>query len=145
MSYTYEYPRPCVSVDCAIFREKGNTPEVLLIRRGNPPFRGMWAFPGGFIDMDETLEQSAIRELEEETGLKGIELNQLHTFGNPGRDPRARVITVAFAGVVNLEDSEVKGGDDASEAAWFDAANPPDLAFDHHLMLERAIEWYRHQ
>ncbi|MDP4291731.1 MAG: NUDIX hydrolase, partial [Bacteroidota bacterium] len=99
MAYTYEYPRPAVTADIVLFSRFENRDYVLLILRNNPPFQGCWALPGGFIDMDETLEESALRELAEETGLTGIRLKQFRTYGDPGRDPRHRTITVVYMGV----------------------------------------------
>ena len=139
MPYTYDYPRPCVTVDCIIFRGNG-PPEVLLVRRKNPPFQGKWAFPGGFVDMDETLEESAHRELKEETGLGGLTLHQLHAFSDPDRDPRGRVITVAFYGIAGKDHGGVKGSDDAEEANWFRLDDIPPLAFDHEVILRKALE-----
>jgi 8-oxo-dGTP diphosphatase len=139
MTYTYDYPRAMVTVDCAVFRKSGTRVEILLIRRGHEPFQDMWALPGGFIDMEETLVESASRELEEETGLTGIDLEQLHTFGNPGRDPRGRVVTIVFTGRVAYDKSDVKGGDDAAEARWFDVSDLPQLAFDHDRVIEMAV------
>jgi 8-oxo-dGTP diphosphatase len=136
--YIYEWPRPMVTVDAAVFDVSGKTPKVLLIKRGNEPFKGQWAFPGGFVNMDEELEDAAARELEEETGLKGVELQQLHTFGKCGRDPRGRNITIVFIGAT--EDTKVKGGDDAAEACWFDIDNlPENMAFDHDNVAAIAI------
>ena len=140
MPYTYDYPRPCVSVDAIVFRMHGDVREVLLIRRLNPPFKDMWAFPGGFLEMDETLEECGYRELQEETGLTGVKLTQLFAFGDVHRDPRTRIITVAYVGIVDLKDSEVKGGDDAGEARWHPVNNVPPLAFDHDRMLAMALQ-----
>jgi 8-oxo-dGTP diphosphatase len=139
MSYTYEYPRPCVTVDCVIFRMKENR-QVLLIRRKFDPFKDKWAFPGGFVDMDETLEHAAARELKEETGLEGIDLEQLHAFSSIHRDPRARTIGIAFYGFLEDNDKEAIGGDDAAEAHWFDINDIPPLAFDHAEILRKALE-----
>ena len=140
MSFTYEYPRPALTVDAVVFRKnKEQEWEVLLIQRGHEPFKGMWAFPGGFVDMDEDLPTAVCRELEEETNLIGIELQQLHTFGALGRDPRHRTVSVVYWGVADLEKSEVRGGDDAEQAQWFPIRNTPGLAFDHHEILSMAI------
>lgn len=136
MAYTYPYPRPSVTVDIAVFCKFNSRWKVLLIRRGNPPFEKLWAFPGGFIGMDETLKASAFRELEEETGLKDLVLDQFRAYGDPGRDPRGRTVSVVFYGFTLAEKSAVAGGDDASDARWFDLANPPALAFDHDVILE---------
>jgi 8-oxo-dGTP diphosphatase len=136
--YIYEWPRPMVTVDAAVFDVSGGTAKVLLIKRGNEPFKGQWAFPGGFVNMDEELEDAAARELAEETGLTGIKLQQLHTFGKCGRDPRGRNITIVFIGIA--KNTKVKGGDDAADAKWFDIDNlPENMAFDHDNVAALAI------
>ena len=137
--YIYEWPRPMVTVDAAVFYVSGGMAKVLLIKRGNEPFKGQWAFPGGFVNMDEELEDAAARELAEETELTGVKLTQLNTFGKCGRDPRGRNITIVFIGVA--ENTKVKGGDDAAEAKWFDInALPTDnMAFDHDNVAAIAI------
>ena len=140
MVYSYDYPRPCVSVDSVVFQRSGKQTQVLLIKRGNPPYQGMWAFPGGFLEMEETLEECAHRELFEETGLKGIELTQLFAFGDVHRDPRCRLITVAYYGFAHDPDTQIQGGDDALEARWFDIKALPQLAFDHDRILLKALE-----
>ena len=112
--YKYKYPRPAVATDCVIFGYDGSNIKVLLIQRGIEPFKGRWAFPGGFLKMDETAEEGAKRELKEETGLENAYIQQLHTFSAPNRDPRERVITIAYYALVNIQ--EVKGGDDAASA-----------------------------
>lgn len=140
MSYTYEYPRPAVTVDAAVFRSAGSGFEVLLIRRGNEPFRGMWALPGGFVNMDETLEEAIARELEEETSLENVELEQLHTFSAVNRDPRHRTISTVFYGIMNEVGMEARAGDDASEARWFSIGNLPSMAFDHDRVVEMAVK-----
>ena len=142
MPFTYDYPRPCVTVDCVIFK-MGEPYEVLLIRRKFAPYKDLWAFPGGFINMDETLEQAAARELEEETGLTGIELTQFHAFSAIDRDPRARTIGIAFYGFADKEKWEVKGTDDAAEAKWFPLDQIPQLAFDHDEILRKSLEKIR--
>ena len=139
--YTYEWPRPMVSADAAVFRISGGKTSLLLIKRNNEPFKDKWAIPGGFVELDEELEDAAARELAEETGLTGIHLEQMRAFGTIGRDPRGRMITVTFMGVTSEENPEVKGGDDAAEAKWFDIENlPDDLAFDHDKVIKFAIE-----
>ena len=139
--YTYEWPRPMVSADAAVFRISGGKTSLLLIKRNNEPFKDKWAIPGGFVELDEELEDAATRELAEETGLTGIHLEQMRAFGTIGRDPRGRMITVTFMGVTSEENPEVKGGDDAAEAKWFDIENLPDnLAFDHDKVIKFAIE-----
>lgn len=139
--YTYAYPRPAVTVDAVVFRKVSENIEVLLIQRGHHPFQGMWACPGGFIDMQETPEDAAIRELEEETGLNNVELFQFHTYGAINRDPRHRTIAIAYAGFLSNNLFEVKGGDDAAEARWFHIKQLPELAFDHDQIVADAIEF----
>lgn len=128
-----------VTVDTVIFAHDRDRWNVLLIKRGHEPFKGQWAIPGGFIGMDEELADAAARELQEETGLKNIQLEQLHTFGKCGRDPRGRQITIAFIGIAQSATVDIRAGDDASRAAWFDIDKLPDnLAFDHAEVLEYA-------
>ncbi|WP_035609631.1 NUDIX domain-containing protein [Haloferula sp. BvORR071] len=143
MAFTYEYPRPALTVDCVVFGFDGKGLQVLLIQRGLEPFLGAWALPGGFVLMDEDLETAARRELQEETGLKGVFLEQLRTFGDPGRDPRGRVVSVAFFALVRPDQHPAKGDTDASDAAWFDAAKLPPLAFDHAEILAAGLERLR--
>ena len=139
MSYTYEYPRPALTVDAVVFRENQNELEVLLIQRKHYPFEGMWALPGGFVDMDETVEEAVVRELEEETNLVFSNLKQLHTFSELGRDPRGRTVSVTFYGITPFDKSNVKGGDDASDAKWYDIKSIPALAFDHIEAIKMAL------
>lgn len=136
MSYTYEYPRPAVTADCVVVTKEAE-PKVLLIQRGNEPYKGCWAFPGGFMNMDETTEQCAIRELEEETGLKIDEVKQIGAYSRVDRDPRGRTITVAYLAFVDSP-VEVNGQDDAAKAEWFALSNLPELAFDHEEIMEEA-------
>jgi 8-oxo-dGTP diphosphatase len=143
-SYCYEYPRPALTVDIVLLHRGANETEVLLIKRAREPFKGQWAMPGGFVDKDESLEDAAARELVEETGLKGIHLEQIRAFGDPGRDPRGHTVSVVFAGV--LEDRAlVSAADDASEAAWHPALDPPNLAFDHNKILSTTLERLRNE
>ncbi|NWJ52812.1 MAG: NUDIX hydrolase [Bacteroidetes bacterium] len=142
MEYTYQYPRAAVTVDIALFSKVENHDYVLLIRRDRPPFEGCWALPGGFIEMDETLLESALRELEEETGLKGVTLKQFNAYGDPGRDPRHRTVTIAFIGVCEGLPA-VTGMDDAREAAWHPVEAIPSLGFDHKLILNDALKVYQ--
>lgn len=135
--YSYKYPHPAVTADCVIFGFDGVSIKVLLIQRGIEPYKGQWAFPGGFLQMDETVEECAKRELEEETGLKSASVEQFYTFSAVNRDPRERVITVAHYALVRL--SEVKGGDDAASAQWFAMNEIPSLAFDHERILRMAV------
>lgn len=138
LNYCYKYPHPAVTTDCVIFGFDGVSIKVLLVERGIEPYKGMWAFPGGFMKMDETAEECARRELEEETGLKSASVEQFHTFTSVNRDPRERVITVAHYALVRL--SEVKGGDDAASAKWFSHDEIPSLAFDHDHILRLALK-----
>ena len=136
-NYCYKYPHPAVTADCVIFGFDGVGIKVLLIQRGIEPYKGKWAFPGGFMNIDETIEECAKRELEEETGLKASSVEQFYTFTDVNRDPRERVITVAHYALVRLE--EVKGGDDARSAQWFAMNEIPSLAFDHDRILRIAV------
>jgi 8-oxo-dGTP diphosphatase len=136
-NFTYDYPRPAVTVDVVLVT-RGRDPRVLLIRRKHEPFAGTWALPGGFVDMDETLEAAAHRELREETGLEVKKLEQLYTFGDPGRDPRGRTIAVAYFAVVGLAKLKPVAADDAAEVGWFSLRKPPPLAFDHRKILAHA-------
>ena len=136
--YSYKYPHPAVTADCVIFGFDGVSIKVLLIQRGIEPYKGQWAFPGGFLKMNETVEECAKRELEEETGLKSASVEQFYTFSAVNRDPRERVITVAHYALVRL--SEVKGGDDAASAKWFAMNEIPNLAFDHDHILRLAVK-----
>lgn len=138
--YCYRYPRPAVTADCVVFRHSDQGLQVLLIERGGEPYKGCWAFPGGFMNMDETIDQCAHRELEEETGLKQVELEQLHAYSAPDRDPRERVMTVAFVGLLRQKGCEVVAGDDAAKARWFPVDALPSLAFDHDQILSDALQ-----
>lgn len=139
MPYTYKYPRPALTTDCIIFLRESEKVKVLLIKRKNPPFQNMWAFPGGFVDIDEEIETAAYRELEEETGLKNIALREFKTVGTPGRDPRGRVVTVFYAGFTTKENSNAQAADDAESTHWFSINEIPNLAFDHSQILQEAI------
>lgn len=139
--YTYKYPHPAVTTDCVIFGFDGTQLQVLLIERGLEPYKGKWAFPGGFVKMDESCEEGALRELQEETGLTGAYVEQFHTFSDPNRDPRERVITVAYYALVRVQ--EVKAGDDATKAVWFALNEVPQLAFDHERILRAALKRLR--
>lgn len=136
-NYCYKYPHPSVMTDCVIFGFDGTQLQVLLIERGIEPYKGKWAFPGGFLNMDESAEEGALRELQEETGLTGAYIEQFHTFTEPNRDPRERVITIAYYALVRIQ--EVKGGDDAARAKWFALDEVPQLAFDHDMILRTAL------
>jgi 8-oxo-dGTP diphosphatase len=135
--YCYDYPRPSVTVDVILFYRDGERIEVLLIKRAREPFKSAWAFPGGFVDPDESLERAAARELKEETGLEGIRFEQLGAFGDPGRDPRGHTVSVAFVALLKSR-AEAAAADDAEEAQWHSALRPPRLAFDHKKILRLA-------
>ena len=141
--YTYEYPRAANSVDIVLFSNKPPGNHVLLIQRANDPFKGMYALPGGFVDMDEDLESAAKRELKEETGIKNIKIVQIHTFSAPDRDPRGRIISTAYGAVLtDKENFPLDHGSDASQAAWFNLNSLPQLAFDHLLIIESALVYF---
>ena len=143
--YHYEYPRPSVTVDCVVFGadlEREHL-EVLLIQRDVPPFEGAWALPGGFVLMDETLDEAAARELAEEAGVRDVFLEQLYTFGAPDRDPRGRVISVAYYALVKPGDYQARASTDARDAAWYSIDQLPDLPFDHAQIFETALERLR--
>ena len=137
--YCYEYPRPALTTDCVIFGFDGLKIKVLLIERGIEPYKGMWAFPGGFVHEDESTEEGAKRELKEETGLENIFIEQLYTFSDISRDPRGRVVSVAYYALVNLKDHKVIAGDDAKNARWFGIDEIPSLAFDHEKIFRTAL------
>ena len=143
MPYTYQYARPALTVDCVLFGLDEQELKLLLIRRKNDPFAGCWAFPGGFVDVGETPLEAARRELAEETGLEKVGLEQLYTFGEPDRDPREHVVSVAHYGLVKVRGARPRAGDDARDAGWFAARKPPPLAFDHHRILRMALERLR--
>jgi len=137
MPYTYEYQRPAVTVDVVVTRRSagGGAAEVLLVRRAHDPFRGCWALPGGFVDMDEDLPDAARRELAEETGVSVGRIEQLGAFGRPGRDPRGRTVSVVYLASAARRSARPRAGDDAAEVRWFSLSSPPRLAFDHSDIL----------
>jgi 8-oxo-dGTP diphosphatase len=137
LKFCYRYPHPAVAVDCVIFGYDGSNIKVLLIQRKNYPYKTSWAFPGGFINMNETAEEAACRELEEETGLKGVVVRQLYTYTDIERDPRERVISIAHYALTRI--TEVKAGDDAKNVRWFPLNEIPNLAFDHDIILNKAL------
>ncbi len=136
--YTYDYPRPMVTVDMVVIRKQKDHTEVLLIERGNEPFKNYWALPGGFIEMEETIEASAYRELQEETSITEIKLKTLKTYGDPGRDPRGRTVSIVFGGVLTSNQQAI-AGDDAAKAEWFPIEELPELAFDHGLIVKESL------
>lgn len=136
--YEYEYPHPAVTTDIVIFTIRDGAMQVLLIKRRSDPFKGSWALPGGFVQIDEDLESAAARELQEETGVDGIYLEQLYTFGAPGRDPRERVISVAWFALIPSERLRLRAASDADAVGWFAVHELPALAFDHAQILEKA-------
>ncbi len=138
-----KYPSPFVAVDVVVFRVVEGKLQVLLIERRKPPFQNTWALPGGFIGLDEALEEAACRELREETGVSVTLIEQLYTFGDPGRDPRGRVISVAYLALLPPGEGAPQAGDDAVRAAWFPVMALPALAFDHGEMVGRAVERLR--
>ncbi|MGE0322906.1 MAG: NUDIX domain-containing protein [Polyangiaceae bacterium] len=143
MSYTYEYPRPALTVDCVVFGLDEDDLKVLLVQRAGEPFKGSWALPGGFVDMHETTDQAALRELEEETGVTNVYLEQLYTFSGVDRDPRERVVSVAYYALVKLSEHAVRAATDASDAAWFSVEEATKLAFDHDEIVATARERLR--
>ncbi|QDT44487.1 Bifunctional NMN adenylyltransferase/Nudix hydrolase [Gimesia alba] len=143
MNYHYEYPRAALTVDCVVFGLDEEDLKVLLIQRDLEPFEGCWALPGGFVRLEETLEEAARRELSEETGIENVYLEQLYTIGDVDRDPRERVVTVAYYALVNLSDHRVHAATDARNAAWFAIEDVPSLAFDHPKILKMAHERLR--
>lgn len=139
MAATYAHPRAALTVDCAVFGLDESDLKILLIQRGQEPFAGRWALPGGFVHLDETLDEAALRELREETGLEKVYLEQLYTVGDVHRDPRERVVTVAYYALVRLSDHRVQAATDARDAAWFAVDDLPKLAFDHDAITAMAL------
>jgi len=139
MPHTYEYPRAALTVDCVVFGFDNGDLKVLLIERGLEPFKGAWALPGGFVRVDETVDDAARRELQEETGLSNVYLEQLFTFGTLNRDPRERVVSVAYYALVKLSEHPATGATDAADARWFALNAIPQLAFDHAQILQSGV------
>ena len=140
--YTYDYPRPAVTSDIAVLRLE-EIPEILLIQRKESPFKDMWALPGGFMEMEESLEEAARRELLEETGIHAGELIRFDTYDSPGRDPRGRTITQVFVMIWKKEMGRPESGSDAADLRWFGLTELPDLAFDHARILADVIRMIR--
>ena len=138
MPFTYEYARPALTVDCVVFGLDDDDLKVMLIQRDLEPFAGRWALPGGFVNVGEAVDRAARRELAEETGMQRVFLEQLYTFGAPGRDPREHVVSVAYYALVRLSDHRVQAATDARDAAWFAIDDVPSLAFDHQKILKVA-------
>lgn len=141
--FCYRYPHAAIAADCVIFGFNGKNLKILLIERGQEPFKDYWALPGGFMRMDETIEETAERELEEETNIKNVYLDQFKVYSNVKRDPRERVVSIAFIALVKPEDCDVVAGDDAAKAMWFDDGMLPPLAFDHALIIREAREYLK--
>jgi len=142
-TYIYDWPRPMVTVDAAVFAFSDDRAKLLLIRRKHEPYKDHWALPGGFVDMDEDLPDAAARELVEETGLTNVPLEQLRTFGKPGRDPRGRAITVVYFGIAEKNWEQIRAADDAADVRWFDIDHLPKMAFDHNEIARCAIDRLR--
>jgi 8-oxo-dGTP diphosphatase len=139
MSNSADYKKPGLTVDCVVFGLDESDLKIILIQRDKDPFKGHWALPGGFVHIDESLEEAALRELKEETGVENVFLEQLYTFGDVQRDPRGRVISVAYYALVNLRDHKIKAATDARDAAWFSVDDIPKLPFDHKRIVEVAL------
>src|SRR3974390_3837383 len=140
MAYKYQYPRAALTVDCVVFGFDEGKLKVLLIQRGLPPFKDRWALPGGFVRVEETVDSAARRELAEEAGLTNVFLEQLYSFGEVDRDPRERVVSVAYYALVKLTEHAAKAATDAANAQWFPVSKVPKLAFDHANVLSTAVE-----
>jgi 8-oxo-dGTP diphosphatase len=138
-----KYERPSVTVDVVMMSLRQRDLQVLLVQRRSWPYEGMWAIPGGFVNIDESLETAAKRELQEETNVQNVYLEQLYTFGDPGRDPRTRVITVVYFALLDSERLQVKAGDDAANVGWFSVYHLPELAFDHAKILQYTLDRLR--
>lgn len=143
MGFTYEYPRAALTVDCVVFGFDGGGLKLLLIERGLEPFKGRWALPGGFVREDEALEDAARRELLEETGIREVVLEQFHAFGAVRRDPRERVVSIAYVALTRLEDHRPQASTDARQAVWFSSDELPRLAFDHDQVIQEALDHLR--
>jgi len=134
-----------LTTDALVFSKSGGHLQLLLIERGNEPFKGMWAFPGGFVEDDEDLEPAALRELHEETGLLLPGLKQLHTFGTPGRDQRGRTVSIVYYAITDAGTHAVNGGDDAAHAEWVNVSDIAAMAFDHKEILDFALQALRNE
>jgi 8-oxo-dGTP diphosphatase len=144
MAYTYEFPRPSLTVDCVIFGlDASSHLKVLLIQRGHDPYTGTWALPGGFVDMDEPLEDAALRALKAKTSVSDVFMEQLYTIGTPNRDPRGRVVTVVYFALINLAAHKISADSDTQDVKWFPIDGLPTLAFDHADLMEMAVQRLR--
>lgn len=141
MSYTYKYPRPAVTADCVVITREAE-PRVLLIKRGGEPFKDCWAIPGGFMEMNETTEQCAVRELKEETSIVISDLHQIGVYSKVDRDPRGRTISVAYLAITDKAQDAV-GQDDAAEVKWWPLTALPEMAFDHDDIMRDAVRLYQ--
>lgn len=140
MIYTYAYPRPAVTVDIIVTKSLKDSTQILLIERKNEPYKNQWALPGGFVDIDEEIEDAAYRELTEETSISDIKLHQFRTFGKPGRDPRGRTISIIYFGELTNENQKIEAGDDAKNLKWFSIDDLQELAFDHDQIIKLFLE-----
>lgn len=142
MAFNYDFPRPALTADCVVFGiDEDRQLKVLLIQRSHDPFAGTWALPGGFVEAGERLEDAALRELEEETGVKNLAIQQVYTFGDPGRDPRGWVVSVAHCALVEIAAHPATASSDARQVGWFPVERLPDLAFDHARVFEKAFAY----
>lgn len=141
MSYTYKYPRPAVTADCVVITREAE-PRVLLIKRGGEPFKDCWAIPGGFMEMNETTEQCAVRELKEETSIVISDLHQIGVYSKVDRDPRGRTVSVAYLAITDKAQDAV-GQDDAAEVKWWPLTALPEMAFDHDDIMRDAVRLYQ--
>jgi len=132
--------RPTVACDATIFTKLDGILHFLAVERGQEPYKGQFALPGGFMEWEETCEQCVARELEEETGLRGLDLLQIGAYSDLGRDPRGTIVSVSYMGVLDTADVELRAGDDAAKAMWIAVEGHSPLAFDHELILEKALE-----
>ena len=140
MAYTYDHPHFALTVDAVIFSKSDEGLNVLLIRRSKEPFKDCWAFPGGYVNIEETIDNAVNRELEEETNISNVSLKRIDVFDAIDRDPRERTVSVAYYGFINGSNMPVKAGDDAKDAKWFSVKNLPELAFDHSIILKKILE-----
>jgi len=138
--FCYDYPRPAITVDCVVISKRNNETKILLIQRKHEPYKDAWAFPGGFVDMNETTFEAAKRELKEETGIEIDNLVQIHTFSDVDRDPRGRTVSVVYFAEVNSNDFKLQASDDAKDAKWFTLDSLPELAFDHDMILDFTLK-----